>query len=270
VSSTLACVGLAVKNQDELQSLLERIGPRAQELGRVGRLRVLRWQDPSGARLVLGVTDADVPDLLPSFAGSIHARLADLRMVNDDVVVAAVVDETGEQLTSAAFEVEQRRLLLGQTVGQASAAIAALGVEVEVFDSTASFEESDASLLGGESSESEPPAEYVEKGWKWPPRVAANSFFSHGVFSEGDAATAHARLSGVVRSSERRIVAETGQEFVVAVVETVGFEVTVCLEGSAHLDPIVGGVISGTVFLVASLDDVPAPRASRWSLRRRR
>jgi hypothetical protein len=232
-------------------------------------LRVLRWEDPSGARLILGVTDTDVPDLLPSFAGPVQARLANIRIVNDDVVVAAVVDETGEQLTSAALEVEQRRLLSGRPVEHASAAISALGVEVAVFDSTATFEESDASLLDRESSESEAPAHYVENGWKWPPRVAANSFISYGVFNEGDAATAHARLSGVVRSSERRTVVETGQEVVVAVVETAGFDVTVCLEGSAHRDPPVGGVISGTVFLVASLDDLPTQRASRWSSRRR-
>jgi hypothetical protein len=151
-----------------------------------------------------------------------------------------------------------------------SATITALGVDVEVFDSTESFDESDTSLLGDESSGGEPPPHYVENGWKWPPRVAANSFFSYGVFNEGDAATAHARLSGVVRSSERRVVAETGQEIVVAVVETAGFDVTVCLEGSAHRDPPVGGVISGTVFLTACLDAVPAQRTSRWSLRRRR
>jgi hypothetical protein len=197
------------------------------------------------------------------------AWLADIRMVNYDVAVAAVVDESGDQLTSAGLEIEQRRLLPGQPVEHASATISALGVEVAIFDSIASFEQSDASLLSDESTETEPPAHYVENGWDWPPRVAANSFISYGVFSEGDAVTAHARLSGVVGATERRTVAETGQDIVVAVVETAGFEVTVCLEGAAHRDPPVGGVISGTVFLVAALDGLPAQNRSRWRLRRR-
>jgi hypothetical protein len=51
-------------------------------------------------------------------------------------------------------------------------------------------------------------------------------------------------------------VVQTGQQILVAEIRTAGgFEVTVCLEGAAHSGlPPVGGVISGTVLMVASLE----------------
>jgi hypothetical protein len=75
VTSNLSCIGLGVADTAELENLFRRVIPTADELGRVGALRVLRWEDPSGARLVLGVADdGTVPDLLPSFAGMARTR----------------------------------------------------------------------------------------------------------------------------------------------------------------------------------------------------
>ena len=268
--SNFSCVGLDVANARELRTLLERILPQAVEIGRLDGLRVLRWEDPSGARLVLGVTPDDVLDLLPSFAGVPRTRLHALRMANDEVATAAVIDDAGEQLTSAALEVEERRLLPRGAAGNFSGALVALGVDVSVFESPEAFERSDASLLSSADTGSGPPAEYVERGWKWPPRVAASSFFSYGVFGHEADATAHARLSGIVSTAERRVVQETGQSFFAAVVMTTGFEVTVCLESESAM-PVPGGVISGTVFMTASLDGLTAPSiAPRRGFFRRR
>jgi len=193
MASNLSCVGLGVSDVSGLRSLIDRIIPSAVELGRVGDLKVLRWEDPSGARLVLGVTPDDVPDFLPSFAGVPRTQLQGVKMVNDEVAIAAVVDDDGEQLTSLAVELEQRRLLPADEAGNYRAALVALGGDVSVLTSPEEFGESDASLLSTRDVGTEPPAQYVEHGWKWPPRVAANSFFSFGVF--GDPACHRARPS---------------------------------------------------------------------------
>jgi hypothetical protein len=270
MASNLSCVGLGVRDADELSSLVDRVLPRAVELGRVGGLRVLRWEDPSGARLVLGVTGTDVPDLLPSFAGVPRTQLQGLKLVSDEVAIAAIVDDDGEQLTGAAIEVEERRLLPRNQAGNYGASIVALGVDVQVFATPEAFQESDASLLSGGDTRSEPPVEYIERGWRWPPHVATSSFFSYGVFGDAAEASAHARLSGVVAKAERRLVQETGHVFITAVVSTAGFDVTVCLEDGTVM-PAPGGVISGNVFLTASLDGlkVPAVPSKRRLFRRR-
>jgi hypothetical protein len=256
VSSNFACIGLDIEDSDDLGRLLARIKPRVVELGRAGELRVLRWQDPSGARLMLGATADDVPDLLPSFAAHTRVQLTDVRMVNDQVAVAAVFDEDGEQLTAMTLELEQRRLVADGPIPSVVASVVALGTQVEVFGSAEEFNASDASLLSPDGNDGEPPQHYVDNGWSWPPRLAPESFISYGVFNEGEAATAHARLCGVVSSAERRIVQETGREVVVAVVSSVGMDVTVCLEGAAHPGvPSPGQVIAGTVFMTGSLED---------------
>ncbi len=112
------------------------------------------------------------------------------------------------------------------------------------------------------------PPEYRERGWSWPPRVAATSFLSYGVFADAVDTTAHARIAGGVLQAERRIVQATG-EGVVAEVESTGFTLTVSLEGAAHpRTPVPGNVLSGTVLLTASLeDDLPAPGRGLWSRR---
>ena len=227
---------------------------------RTGGIDVVRWQDPSGARLVIGLTrDGAVADLLPSFDGTLRTRLRDVRLVNDEVAIADVLDAGGEQVTSMAVEIEQRRLLPAQPIN-ADATVVALGGAVTVYTSDEEFRLSDDSLLDPGSTDSEPPEHFAERGWPWPPRMAAESFLSYGVFSEPLEAEAYARLSGTVLTSERRTVAETGQQVIVAAVRTAGFGVTMCLDARDHPDPpAVGSIVSGTVFLTASLVDWAEP-----------
>jgi hypothetical protein len=255
VSSTLACAGLPVTDEQQLSALLDRIMPEVQELGRTGRKRVVRWTDPSGARLVLDVTDEGVVDLLPSFRSGTTVLLGDLRAVNSDVAIASLLDEDGEEMTSVALALEQRRLLPRQPVARVRASLTALGVDVVVHPDAGAFESSDASLLDPDASGGAPPSTW-ERDWPWPPRVAANSLLSYGVFAEVADATAHARLAGEVLLAERRTVQATGADVVVAEVRTAGFSVTVCLEGAAHPQtPVPGNVLSGTVLLTASLEE---------------
>jgi hypothetical protein len=192
-------------------------------------------------------------------------------MVNDQVAVAAVFDDEGEQLTAMTLELEQRRLIGDRPISSVAASVVALGTQVEVFGSVEEFNASDASLLSPDGNDSPAPPHYVDNGWRWPPRLAPESFISYGVFNEGAAATAHARLCGLVSSADRRVVQETGREVVVAVVSSVGMDVTVCLEGAAHPGvPTSGQVIAGTVFMTASLEGWRPPRRGLWTRRGRR
>ena len=116
MASNLACIGLSVAGNDELSALVGAVRPRAKTFGRVGRVELLRWEDESsGARLVLGIDDGRVVDLLPSLASPAVTHLADVHRANDATVTAAVVDDDGEQVTALAVELEQRRLVSNLT-----------------------------------------------------------------------------------------------------------------------------------------------------------
>lgn len=89
--------------------------------------------------------------------------------------------------------------------------------------------------------------------------MAEESFISHGIFGEPAQSTAHVQLSGVLLSAARHTCSLTGQGFSVATVRTFGFQAALCLADTEHpATPEPGNIISGTVFLTASLDlDVP-------------
>lgn len=252
--SNLECLGLGVADHAELERLLGVAVPAARPLGEIDGISVVRWEDSSGARLVMSVQGEQVLDLLPSYAGIPGARLANIRVANDEVALADVMDEGDEQVTMLALELEQRRLLPAAGVATASATVVALGVDVTVHADGEAFAASDASLLhgGGEDDGGEAPPHFAERGWSWPPRMAAESFISYGVFGAPEDAQAIARLTGTVRHARRLRVSATGQEFLTARVRTAGFEVDLCLPAGGHdLQP--GNVVGGTVFLVGSL-----------------
>ncbi len=278
MSSNLACVGLGVADHEELTSLAQAALDHAEVIAEPPGSTVWRWQDPSGARLVITLDDDGVvADLLPSFAGRPGARLAGCVPVHGALSRAAVVDSSGEQTTAMAFGSEQQRVLMAANVpyvGEAS--VSALAVDVTVHPDETSFAASEASLLDPTHAQTAEPAppEYVERGWPWPPRMAATSFVSHGVMGEAADADAHAWLAGTVITAERRTVAMTGQSFIRARVATVGFEADVCMATDRHHEvPQPGAVVSGTVYLVASLDGltfaIPRTPGARAARRRR-
>lgn len=259
VSSHLSCVGLAMATSRELGELVAAVLPHAVMLGHAGGVEVLRWQDSSGARLVLGVKDRQLADLLPSFAGTPGARLAGLAPLNDSVWHADVLDKAGDQVTAMAVELEQRRLLpAGAGTTTFPASVAALGVDVTVHADAGQFAASPASLLDPAAAPpGEPPAHYRERGWAWPPRVGPESFIPDGLFAAASQARAYARLAGTVLHAERRTVTLTSQDFTVARARTAGFDTDICLAAADHpAIPEPGNIIAGTVFLVAALDGV--------------
>jgi hypothetical protein len=272
MASNLACVGLAVANEAELSALIRAVRPNAFGFGHVAGVELLRWEDPSGARLVLGLRDGQVVSLLPSFGSGHTTRLAGVRRANDDVAIAAVVDEDGEQLTSLALELEQIRLLADSSVDQSLAAITFLGRRVTVHEDSDAFAGSPESLLDRNADPNEPPpTHYVESGLKWPPRVGDESFFSYGVFGESAHSEAGGRFAGRVIDAERRTVQQSGQTFIVAHVRAVGIDASVCLSGTEFdTVPEPGQVLAGEVFIVGSVPELEQPTTrSRWRPRRR-
>ena len=133
MTSKLGCIGLAVDTGDQLDRLVAAVLPAADSLGRNGDLEVFRWQDPSGARLIIGIEDGERVDLLASFAGASGPVLAHLRPVAAEVTAADVVDRDGDQLARIAVELEQRRLLMAApSAPSGPATLVALGTDVTV------------------------------------------------------------------------------------------------------------------------------------------
>jgi hypothetical protein len=265
VSSNLACVGLAVADAPELGALIDRARAAARLAGTFDGVEVFRWHDPSGAGLILGLQGDEVADLLPVFASTSGCRIAGCHLINRSVASAEIVDDDGEQLTAMTFEAEQYRQLKahGRPVTGA-ARITALGVSVAIHAGAEAFAASPSSLLSpGSDPPGPPPASYVERGWAWPPRLAAESFLSSGVFADPADSTAHAQLSGTILRASHRICELTGQGFSVAAVRTVGFDTDLCLADTEHpIPPEPGSILSGTVFLTATIGAAELPVAS--------
>ena len=257
MTSALACVGLEVSDETGLDWLVTSAHRAVREIGVFDGVHVGRWQDGSGAALILGWRSGELLDFIPAYTATRGGLLSDCHLINESVAAAKVVDAGGRQLTAMAFEAEQYRQLqaLGEPAG-GPARITALGVDVQVHPDADAFAASPGSQLDPAADpDQEPPPHYRERGWPWPPRLAAESFISYGVFADPAQARPRARLSGTVLEAGQHVCALTGQPFTVAAVRTAGFEADLCLAGSEHPGlPAPGNIISGTVVLSAAID----------------
>jgi hypothetical protein len=248
MTSHLGCVGLGVDDVDALAALLDEVVPRGAASRQPDGSVLYVWTDPSGARLTI-TTDrtGDVDTVTPSYDGQPGALLGGL-VARNGAVVAADVLEDGKVVTRLAVEV-----LAPQPVpATGRAVLTAFGVDVSLHASPEEFAESDASLLSPGSEREDEPL-----------RMAAESFLSYGVFGEADESRPIARLNGTVLAARTATVETTGQSFHAVRVRTIGMEVDVCLAAADHPDaPEVGGVLAGTVYLVADVERPPARR--RW------
>ena len=148
MTSALACVGLAVSDETELRQLVTRAHRAAGETGVFDGVHVGRWEDDSGAALVLGWRSGELLDFIPAYTAGSGGLLADCRLVNDGVAFAKVVDTSGEQLTAMTFAAEQYRELraLGTPVS-GPARITVLGVDVQIYPDADAFAASPGSQL---------------------------------------------------------------------------------------------------------------------------
>ena len=64
-----------------------------------GGVRVGRWQDDSGAALILGWQSGELLDFAPAYTAASCGLLAGCRLINESVAVAKVVDADGRQLS---------------------------------------------------------------------------------------------------------------------------------------------------------------------------
>ena len=76
MSSALACAGLAVSGEEGFSWLLKNACIGIREIGTFDGVHVGRWQDDSGAALILGLHDGQIVDFTTTYTGN-HAALAD-------------------------------------------------------------------------------------------------------------------------------------------------------------------------------------------------
>jgi hypothetical protein len=258
VSSTLACVGLGVSGPGDFEDLLARALPLAVPVGEGPGYEYHRWTDESGARLTIRARDGDPDYAVPSFAGVPGVRLSGVTAVTGYLASADVLGIDDEVSTRLLCELEQSPFLEIDPVS-GDAAVTAFGVDVRVHVDDAAYEASDDSLLEP-TKKDEPRPESLPELMRWPLRKAAESFVSYGLFGEPAGAEPYAMLSGTVLSAETHTVALTGQTFHVARAASVGMEVDVCLAAADHPEaPPVGGIVTGTVYLVASVESLWPP-----------
>lgn len=260
----LACIGIDVADPDELERVGAVARERASRLGERAGRRAPRRQDDDGARLVLVVERTGrLGALTPSADAEPGAEPGDMTDLAEECW-SAVVLQDGEKVGPLAADVERSALLAAGAGGRAG--IVALGTDVQVLPDPATVEASPASLADGRDDD--PPARRVEEGWRWPPRMGAESFASLGLLGPPTEATARTHLDGVVLRSRTCRNSLTGAAFHVVRVRTGSLEADVCLAVEEHRDaPPPGAVVTGTVDLVVALE-LPPARPGAGSRRR--
>lgn len=268
IGSNLACIGLDVPDLAAFESLLGDVLPASVRVGTAGDVEVRRWEDASGARLVITLRGRSVEGVLPCFAGAPGADLGDVAVLAGDVCQADVLVD-GEVVTRCAVALEEAHLL-GARTGHGRASIVALATEIEVFADEAAFLASPASLLVQDAAPVETPLDPLPGGIDQPLRVGPESLISMGLFmagTGGSGVTPEARLAGAVVASDRHRCERTGQAFDVLRVRTVGFEADLCMPADVDARPAaVGSIVAGYANLMGSLPsilDVPPPPGAR-------
>ncbi len=248
VASNLSCIGFSIKDQDELRQLLSSAFERGARIGTTGDVTTYRWQDPSGARLVMVLKDESLVDFIPSFAGTPGVRFEECSSLNETIAITDVVDDAGQTVTKLTCELEQLRALKAPWSGLAS--IIGLAPDATFFKDGEQFSESASSLLDPRSA---------DPGDGNGLRMATESFLSYGVFNAPADAHANSRLNGVVLSSQVRTNELSGEQFMVCRVRCLDFELE--LLTVPHITPPEpGDIVSASPYLVASieqLDEVP-------------
>jgi len=235
MATHLACIGLGTGGEQDFQRLVVQANKDAQQQEVIRGVRVRRWEDGSGAAVVLGWRAGQLISFMPALAATSQVRLANCHPVREPVTVADVLDAGGEPVNALAAELEQFRQLVaaGQPV-DGMAKIAAFGLSVKLYDDENAF----LAAPKGPNDATEPA-----------------DFEPFGAFAEPAKAQAHARLTGTVLKAERRFSWLTGHPFTVAITRTAGFEVDLCLAGDEHPTvPAPGAIVTGVVSLSISME----------------
>ena len=239
MATHLACIGLGTGGEQDFQRLVVQANKDAQQQEVVRGVRVRRWEDGSGAAVVLGWRAGQLISFMPALAATSQVRLANCHPVREPVTVADILDAGGAPVNALAAELEQFRQLVaaGHPV-DGMAKIAAFGLSVKLYDDEDAFR----AAPKGPNDATEPAA-----------------FEPFGAFAEPARAQAHARLTGTVLKAERRFSWLTGHPFTVAITRTAGFDVDLCLSGDEHPTvPAPGAIVTGVVSLSVSMEHLAA------------
>jgi hypothetical protein len=256
MTSNLGCVGLGVDDVAGLADLLAELIPTSTATRQEDGSALYVWRDDTGAMLTITTDRAGaIDDVTPSYDGERGLVLGGLTPLHDRVVAADVLED-GDVVTRMAVEV----LPPGSVPASGAATLTAFGLDVTLHASPEEYERSDASLLSPGTADD---ATDDATGDEVPARMASESFLSFALFGDAEEADPLARLAGVVVATRTGTVAATGQTFHAVRVRSLGMEVDVCLAADDHpAPPEPGGVVAGTVYLVA---DVERPaRRRRW------
>lgn len=239
MTSNLGCIGLAVDDVDALAALLDEVIPTGTAMRQEDGSVLYDWRDPSGARLTVTTDRAgDLDDVTPSYAGEPGVVLGGLVPLHGAVVAADVLED-GEVVTRMAVEV----LPPSPVPASGRAAVTAFGLEVTLHASAEEYAASDASRS-----------------------LPSESFSAFSLLGDHVQPDPLAGLAAQVLTARTVTVEATGQAFHVVRVRCLGMELDVCLDADDHSSPPEpGGVVAGTVYLVA---DVERPRTRRrWFAR---
>jgi hypothetical protein len=250
VASNFACIGFPAERVEDLVPVVEMALPASRWLGRHAGVDVRRWEDPSGARLVMMLRGRTVEGLLPSFAGTPGVGIGNVSRASNGTCMADVAGNGESPMMRLSLELEEGPLLRESVSGKAS--LVAFASAVKLHPTVAAFTAARESLIdpdqGDDDSATSPHA-----------RMAAESFFPLGLFAAPDDIHARAILNGIVLYSRRLTNAATGVSFTVARVKCIGIELDVCLAEAEHpVVPTPGQVVGGDVFMVGSLATPPA------------
>src|ERR1700761_4010268 len=241
MASHLGCIGLGTGGEQDFERLAAEAGKAAQQQEVVRGVRVRRWEDGSGAAVVLGWRGGQLISFMPAFAATSEVRLANCHPVREPVTVADVQEPDGTPITALAAELEQyRHLVAAGRPADGMAKIAAFGLRVRLYDDEQAFL---AAPKGPHDA------------------TAPAGFEPFGAFAEPAPAKPppHAPLTGTVIKAERRFSWLTSHPSTVAITRTAGFEVDLCLAGDEHPDVTApGAVVTGIVSLSASLGTLSA------------
>ncbi|WP_448850935.1 hypothetical protein [Corynebacterium sp. 335C] len=235
MNSDLQSIGLGFDTwQDAIEAAIG-----SDDLSVFGEVRggqLVRFEDPSGAQLlILGVEPFST---YAGFAG--QSRLTGhVSPVNDVLALIDVVDDVPtsptyeKPLTSLTCNLAQGPMIVDEpTLSFETVSLTALALSVRVFETAEDYEE----RMGRR------PGRFYSTG-------AAPILHPGESSGQPDAS---AELSGVVRSSERRVNSLTGDEFwVVHLNAPVPMDVT--LPGDVEPEPAPGTVVSGDFMMVGEV-----------------
>jgi len=241
--SNFATIGLLVASREDLNALVNRVGPLAERLAAPSG-EYFRWSDPSGAEIWLQMNaENKLIGINPHYAGQSAVRVG----LTDRLVSAGTselngsfrgwADPAGDEPDTGSypfvFDAPDYRLHEELSLpARKEVQITAFAHEIAAFESAAAFEASQTMDL----------------------KYASQSFIPSGLFTPAGDSTARpqarAIFTGHVLAADEKTNMLTGRAFYWALVETLGGAYDVVIDSNLLPDvPAVGGVMSGSFWL---------------------